>query len=165
MIIAIIYIFFILRDIWSKVENYFLKIVRPPPWKIHSPLKICKAPSFLRTLKIFQEHLQKGGTLCKNTACTKDTALNGSEITDIYEVIIFLCFHFWIKHINNYSRLSYILNVLFYVLKFSQFSFCKCSTNLYYDIFDLPKTIQNWEKVLPYCNHAVLNSETRKRVF
>ena len=31
MSIAIIYIFFILCDIWSTVSNYFQKIHRPPP--------------------------------------------------------------------------------------------------------------------------------------
>ena len=36
MIIAIIYIFFILLDIWSTVKNYFQKILSPPPpAKIH----------------------------------------------------------------------------------------------------------------------------------
>ena len=52
MIIAIIYIFFILRDIWSKVENYFLKIVRPPLEKIHSPLKIQKVQGPVLFVKV-----------------------------------------------------------------------------------------------------------------
>ena len=40
MITAIIYILFILCDIWSTVENYFQKILSPPPYpeKIQSPL-------------------------------------------------------------------------------------------------------------------------------
>ena len=38
IIIATIYIFFILSDIWSTVENYFQKILRSFPEKINSPL-------------------------------------------------------------------------------------------------------------------------------
>ena len=45
MIIAIIYIFFILCDIWSTVENYFQKILRPPlPWKNPLPFLLTPLP-------------------------------------------------------------------------------------------------------------------------
>ena len=132
MIVAMIYIF-LSYLIFDQQWKLTFRKSSGPPWK--SPLppknsKIARPRPFCEHWKFSRNICRRGGTLCKNTTCTKDTALNGSEITDIYEVIIFLCFHFWIKHINNYSRLSYILNVLFYVLKFSQFSFCKCSTNL-----------------------------------
>ena len=39
MIIAIIYIFFILCDIWSAVQDYFQKILSPPE-KIRSPNRL-----------------------------------------------------------------------------------------------------------------------------
>ena len=61
MVIAIIYICFILCDIWSTVENYFQKIFSPP-WKkplppFHSlPSKNSKSAifPFLPTFNIFQ---------------------------------------------------------------------------------------------------------------
>ena len=63
MSIAVIYIFFIICDIWSTVENYFQKIISPsPPEKIHSPLlthspleiqKVQVPPPFLSILKNF----------------------------------------------------------------------------------------------------------------
>ena len=57
MIIAIIYIFCynFTCDIWSTVENYFQKILRPPPhpppWKNPLPPKNSKSenPPFLQT--------------------------------------------------------------------------------------------------------------------
>ena len=70
MIIAIIYIFFILCDIWSTVENYFQKILSltlqksTPPSLITLPRKNSKSasPSFLPRLKIVQlSPLQKVG--------------------------------------------------------------------------------------------------------
>ena len=64
MIIAIIYIFFILRDIWSKVENYFLQIVRPRPLeKIHYPLKIQKlqGPVLFANIENFPGTSAEGG--------------------------------------------------------------------------------------------------------
>ena len=47
MIIAMIYSFFILCDIWSTIENYFQKILSlpPPSEKIQSPLKNSKIAS------------------------------------------------------------------------------------------------------------------------
>ena len=59
MISAIIYIFFILCDIWSIVENYFQKILSPlkkstPPFLLVFPLKIQKVTPFLPKPKIFQ---------------------------------------------------------------------------------------------------------------
>ena len=48
MIIAIIYIFVILCDVWSTIENYYQKILRLPlkksthPFLLTSPLKIQK---------------------------------------------------------------------------------------------------------------------------
>ena len=62
MIIAIIYIFFILCDIWSTVENYFQKILRPPE-KVHSPpLKIQKVqvPPFCQRWKFFKPPCREG---------------------------------------------------------------------------------------------------------
>ena len=68
MIIAVIYIFFILCHIWSIVENYFQKILSPPPLeKSHSPLKMQKvkgaspSPFFLPTFTIFKVLLSRKG--------------------------------------------------------------------------------------------------------
>ena len=66
MIIAIIYIFFISCDIWSTVENYFQKILTPPPDKIHSPIfthsprKNLKNAPFCQNWKFSRPPLQKG---------------------------------------------------------------------------------------------------------
>ena len=67
MIIATIYIFFILYDIWSTVENYFQKIHRPP-WKnpislfyLLSPLKIQKlqVPPFCQHWKFLGSPVER----------------------------------------------------------------------------------------------------------
>ena len=75
MIIAMIYIFFIICDIWSTVENYFQKIISPsPPEKIHSPLlthspleiqKVQVPPLFANIKKISPPSpCRKGGGHC-----------------------------------------------------------------------------------------------------
>ena len=68
MIIAIIYMFIILWDNWSIVENYLQKILSPPE-KIYSPLKVQKVqvPSFCQHWKFFRPPCRKGGrTLLSN---------------------------------------------------------------------------------------------------
>ena len=54
MIIAIIYIFFILCDIWSTVENYFQKILRSP-WKNHSPLFTHSTPKNSKSASLLND--------------------------------------------------------------------------------------------------------------
>ena len=49
IIIALTCIFFILRDIWSTVENYFQKFFR----------LLCKSPSFCQHWKFFRPTLQR----------------------------------------------------------------------------------------------------------
>ena len=60
IIIAIRYIFYILCDTWSIVQNYFQKILSPRPWKnppflLTPPLKIQKmqVPPFCQHWKFF----------------------------------------------------------------------------------------------------------------
>ena len=68
MIIAIIYMFIILWDNWSIVENYLQKILSPPE-KIYSPLKVQKVqvPPFCQHWKFFRPPCRKGGrTLLSN---------------------------------------------------------------------------------------------------
>ena len=64
MIIAIIYIFFILSDIWSTVENSFQKILSLPTVKKSTPFILtpslqnsCKSPPFYQFWKFFIPHL------------------------------------------------------------------------------------------------------------
>ena len=78
MAIAIIYIFFILCDISSLVENYFQKILSPPqkfqfPLFTHSPPK-CRSPPFC-SAPLLQKGV--GRTLCLYKIRVLQTFLNG----------------------------------------------------------------------------------------
>ena len=117
MIIAIIYIFFILCDIWSTVENCFQKIFSPPPEKIHSCLfthsppknQKVKVPSFCQNWKFFRLPLQRRG---------EDTVvilIQGGHSSKIL-------FYFYFIHVDNLKTLGlkYSQHYLNMLIKFNE---------------------------------------------